>query len=616
MKNSFLARILITYVIIVFSLIFIIFIGYYIYIQNEAQKRIEESDSASFLTYVGNCEELFETINYIAGAVRTINSLDRFAYSSKEDYYVRLTELYNDMSMLNQRLAERQCKVVVHKINDSTAVSSLSTITIPALVSEFGISPATYKDIISGLSDTPLYGGHYVFTDRSIIYITSKSYVDNKMIILVIIDAARIVMKTPDEDMTVSFTPEGRSVTDLRTKASNIPVKLESDASMTSGTLYTKKQDNLTYKWVKSRFLSLNYFYFTNSSMINKKMIVTMANMLFILLGVCVLAFVVILFFSIRLYKPIERLINTFMSFDVNGKLSKSSINDIDYIAQQVCNIRSSNQELVKKVEDSNKYIMDKLIFEILMGSYNPTTVDAELKRLSLDWLCEECFVIAFELSDVNNEMLVKSPALLDNVVKVIREQIGSDFRCENILLNQDTPCFVVNCSSISILKDRLNEIVAVIDTAFGLLLSAYIGNMSEGLDGLRTSFITGNRLLENKNLISIKNVYDYRDIKELPVNLVVYPLNNEMQLINAVEKNNSHEVKRLINYIFAEYVDKAFINKEYRDLIIFALANTINRSMQKAGIQLSSVSEEGKILYLELKMCKDSHMLLSLIHI
>lgn len=606
MKKTFLTKILITYTLVVVGILFSIFVGSYVYLNRDMQKRIDNSNSANFLTYVNNCEGLFNTINYVEVDIKAMKSLDMFAYSSNTDYYAKLTDLYDDVRSFSQGIPERNCTVIIHKMGDNIAVSNFWSTSVTTVLKELGINPDTYAQIISNLPDNSLDGGHYIFTDHNVIHITSKSYVNTKMIIMVVLDSSKFIMSNPDKNMTVSFQSIATNVTDLRSNKLIIPNELNEREIKNSVAFYTKKSNNLTYKFKSSRLLNLNYFYYTNNTIFNRNMILTLLILLLILLVVCTLTFIIIYFFSVKLYKPIKMLVNSFIPFDTKKSDGNATTDEIDYISQQVYNIRNSNQELIKKVEDNNRCIKNKLMYQMLTESYHANSIEYELKLLSIDWLKNDCFVVAFELSNRNNEPVADNSVVLDKITKEIYTQISHSFLCERVF-GEIPSCFIISCSNMSTLKETLNDVVTIIGTAFSLIVAAYVGMMSDSVSGLNKSFITSCRLIENKNLMPIKTIYDYRDIRELPVSLVVYPVNNELQLITAVDKNNSQEVRRLLDYIFIEYVDKAFENNEHKDLIIFALANTITRSMQKAGIENSCILEDGDNLYLELKMCENS---------
>jgi len=613
MKNKFLTKILLTYTIIMFCIISIIFIGYYVNLKKDMDKRIHEYETEAFLSYINNCEEILNTMSYIAANVRTLKSLDMFVYSSKDDYYVKLTQLYNELSNLNNMLAEKGCQVVVHKSNDTLSISNISTAPLTYILNEYKIGIDTYSTIVTSLPETPLYSGHYIFTDRNIIYVTSKEYINDRALILVIANIKKF-NSMQQQFMNASFALEGDNVTDLRQDIPQIPFSFKDFHMIALDDIITQKYGSVIYNFVKSKFPGIYYYYCTDNSILDKQMFITMLNTSLIFLGTFILAFLVISFFSIRLYRPIGRLIDIFMTFDSDGNSSIHTKNEIDYIAQQVQKIRSSNQELIKKLENSQRYLKTKLIYDALMGNYDSTTIQTELNKASLDWLNDECFVVIFELScsgsNDNKEMLRNDSSLLENVVKVIYEQIKPNFRCEYIQVGRALAYFIIECNNIFVLKEKLTQITTLIETAFGLLISAFIGSISNSIAELKTSFSTANWLLENRNFIPIKNIYDYRDVKDLPSNQIIYPINIEYEIITAVEKNNIEEVKRLLNYIFEQYVYKAFENNIYRRLVVFALANTIERAVQKAGIEACMLAEGGGILYIELEKFEDVHSL------
>lgn len=585
MKHGFLVRILTTYSLIVFLVLSILFGLYLSYAQRQTQDRIEESDTASFINYVNSSEEIFEIMNDVSAAVRSLNSVDLFAYSSGDTYYERLTRVFGDLSTINLRLATRNIQIFVHKMSDDTVISNASSLPISRFAEELGIQLPVYRAALMNVPSSLLRGGRYLLTDRHVVHLASKDYIDSRIIVAVIAEASRFSMRVPAPGMYSSFFTRSDANLDLRTARPVVSDAVRfAEKEGGEGEPGRLRVGPVTYKWIDSRFLDLRYYYSIDESASSRRSVLLVMNMLLAFVAANALAVIVIAIFSIRLFRPVERLIDSLTSLGIDGDSTVDAKNEFDRLSAHVIEIRRSNQELVRKVEDGNRLSRNALLHGIVAGSYDPNLAAGELRRQSLDWLEQDCVVVAFEIAEEGGAPS-SARSWAEEVARVLHEQLGENFPLEPLSYRPLSPCFAVRCGDEAVLKEKIAATVSAVETALGLRMCAFIGPVSRGLKELRASLAAAYRLLDHRNLNSIKSVYDSRDLEGLVADFHVYSSAVELQLIGAVEKNDFPEAKRLLAEIFDGFDDASAKDVEELELFVSALAATYCRAMRKTGV-------------------------------
>jgi len=577
-------------------------------IQNDTQRRITQSNKMTFDSYLENNENITYTAILTGNYIKQLKSLDMFIYSSNQEYYAGLNTLFTDITDLNQRLAYNKVQVAVHKYNDSTVIFSTGTRSIKTMLDELNIDETMYKNILQKYVLSQNYD-HCIITDDNVIYITSKDYIDNRAVILIVMNISDFVKNNLDPSIKIGIRPEETLTTDLRDSKGieNLPIVSRSKLEGGRYDIVSEELKGTQYFWKLSRNIGVEYYFKNDMSLIKKEISVILFKMILILIILAIATFCIILFFSVRIYRPIGRLRDTFISFGFDNSGMSETNNEIDYIAQQVKTIRNSNKELVEHINVSQKYIKERLLKDILMGWFDVDTIDDDLIGLNMDWLNEENCIVIFKFMDnEEDESNYEEQTILTNkIFDILDEQLKNNFTFEK-LMHEDNMCFILRCANITEIKEAVSKVITVIGAAFNINLSAFIGQPAAGVDDIKVSFATASRIIEHKNLILIKNVYSYEDLDDIPNNMAIYPINTELKLISAIERGKKTEFDQLLNYVFKEYIETSFYSKTQRERIVIALVNTINRVLQKLNINISSVYEQGEMLFIEMKMCKD----------
>lgn len=601
MKKSFFSRILITYSVIICAMLLLFFSVFIILMQRDARQQRTQYLNDSFSSYVRSSENAFDSIFFISQNIKSMASMDLFAFSGGKTYYEKMTLLHQEMrdyaSLVNSLVTTGGYGFFVHKLGDDTAVTHQKTQRLDALLEEMGLDPRVYRDAVKGLDNKRQMGSTYLLTDDHILYLAQKDYVDTRLVVTVYAKMDNLNLYPVDPEMQVGFVSDG-TVTDLRTpRTAPIP----NDGGW-PGELSVLQSDGIQYFWTPSSYLGITYYYYLDSPSAAGEIAVTVLQVGLLLVLTCGIALALITAFSYRLYRPIDRLVNTLLSYE-EANPSPTSQGELDYIAGQVVRIRHENQELVEKLETSGSALRAELVGSLLRGDYNEDQVYRELDAHGLSWLTESTVPVLFDSGPSWNNRIT------DDVAELLWQQMSDRFRCEKYLDYSGRLCILVQDSSDE-LRTSLNEIVTSVNAAFGLHLSIFIGPCNQGLERIRAGYIQVNRIVENRNRIGERTIYTYEEYRALPVKTAIYPIHNERLLIESAARGDGKETKRLLGYLFSEYVEPAFTNKESRDLILFALLNTYNRVLQQSGVEAEQVVPEGEVVFLELRQCPDANTL------
>ena len=611
MKKTFFNRILITYSLIICTLILLIFSSFIIYLQRDSQRELEKYEDENFSEHVADYEQALENMYYIARNVKSINSLDLFALSSSDAYYPRLTEFYTDLREFNSLITNGGYNIMVHKANDETVITNVSTSRLSTVLEEIGLTSEQYRTALGKRNSNGRFIENILLTDDYLIYVSQKDYADNRIFITLNASLSSLKLSAADTDIQVLIDADDPRVTDLRDKTRTSGLSFSRDApDFSPGGIHKETVNGTNYRWTDSSYFDITFFCPIGDGHILSDTLSMTAKMALLLIVVCLLASLIVAMFSLKLYRPIDHLIDAFISFDVNDHMSPHFKNEIDYIAQQVKDIRMRNQELVGKLDSNTRMLRDELIQGLLHDNFDRATIDADLEKYGLSWMDEGATVVLFDFTGMSQEKYAGQLDLQKNVVAMLEEQLSPRYVSQHTVKYSGRACFILQETDLPRLKDELNKIITIIDTAFQLSISAYIGQPAESLYQLRRAYVSANRIIDNRQRIPYKSIYDFSDIERLSAENVVYSIHTEQNLIAAVERRDAREMKKLIDYIFSEYAVRAFPSREKRELIIFALINTINRTLQQMGIELRQITDKGEFMFLELKMCETSDQL------
>ena len=602
MKRHFFNKLLITYTILVCGLIMLIFSGMLVLLQSNHARRIKNMDNQTLSAYVETFESAISDMRRFAGTLKSIHSLDQFAFSSQGEYYWRMTDLFDDLKLANSLYGNAKYSISVQKQNDEMVISNTGSSKIYPLLENMHMTLSEYNAMVSQLGEGRINQERIILTDENLFYVGLKDLIDQKVIF--VLYSTYEALDLEPESLAISFVVDDPRVLDNRTDPPAVVVPTETAEALQPQTVGEFSAGGSRYQCQVSSYYEMFFYYPSSDVIMTAELWAQVVTLVVVSILVCAGACGMVVLFSVRLYRPIDRIVNTLLSMEgPNG--SKDSKNELDYLTRRVAQIRQENNSLTALLDGSNRLLREKVANNVLRGAEKPEELPGLLASCGLEWMDQGCVPVLFSFSGLQTEQYRQDDNLLGQLLEMLDEQLGKEY-----VLQRGTPsasgetvCYALKDAQPAQLKQELHEIILVVDTAFQLPLYGFVGPQCPSAKELYAAYTSLGRLAENYRRLPIKNVYDFNDLDALQNETVVYSLQLESRLVQAVAQNSQEEAALLLKRLLQEYITPAFGDREAKEAMYFALANTLNRAARQAGADLS---QEWAGLEEQLRLCQE----------
>ena len=604
MKNKpFFKKIILTYSCIVGFLLMLLVSFVMLRTKLSESQRLRNLQVKNFTNNMEQWEKEFSNLFNMAQSIRILPSFDRFALCHSDDYFIELTNLYTEFNRFNRIITSANYSVFVHKLNDNTVITNNGTRQLEMVLRDLNLSPGSYEEIIKKATSERLYQESYFISDHTLLYVYVVDYIDTQMIISIHIPMSKISEGSSLTEPEFELVINDPKFIDLREEKS--PKLKPSDLNSMQIQIHKpiiQKIDGKEYALAASSYINLYYIMPLHMGILEEG-ITFILQIAFAFIVICGISYTIIRFFSVKLYQPIEKLINSILEFSTVNESTKNE-NEIEFMMRQVTRIRENNQELAQRLEANITFSQNHFLKQLLLGKLSAEEMQITSIKPNLDWIEEPLCVVLFEFADVEKLNPQSIDPTTNDFVHLLTESIQDDIQYHYVPMNTSTICFLVHTVDIDFLRNLLNKTLIVIDTAFHLSAFIYISPPCYAMSEISHAYFTVNRLRNYRKQLPMKNIYDEEDIKHLPVERAIYPLSLENNILEAVSNGDSDEISRILDTIFKNYINTYFENLELRDMSIFALTNTINRALEYTAISTPILAKQEKSLFLELRCC------------
>lgn len=363
MKKSYYRKLLSMYS-IVFFVLTVVFSGIYFINANRMEaKRTDEQNRVLFMDYVKAEEDKLAGLIRSSNKIAALNSTMSFAISTGTDYYRKMAELRDDLSMLGDGGAKTLC--FVQKKNDRSCITNYQSTLMAVQLAEFGLGEVEYNRITSSFGKNDLHNYQFAYTDDGILYLTTKTINNSRVHIGVF--TRYNTLKKYDDNTYASFYIAEEHISDTQLSAgeiapdngarSGLEVYKEADDEkirMLAGDrqqIREMREGKNRYYYIDSKYNNNRYYLRTKAASFS--VLDSIRDYLPFVLITTILGFSVILYISKRLYAPIEELVTILLNMEGHEAEQKSVGNDIEYLARQVSQLRSENQDLARTLKES-----------------------------------------------------------------------------------------------------------------------------------------------------------------------------------------------------------------------------------------------------------------------
>lgn len=303
--------------------------------------------------------------------------------------------------------------------------------------------------------------------------------------------------------------------------------------------------------------------------------------------------------FTEVVYKPIRKLVDS-------ADVEKEEFDD-EFAALKKA-IETGKKHYNEATTDENETVARKgLIKDILNSSFSLREINERIKKHSLLWLDEECFVIVFVITNATElqKMLgeIDFYKVRDELSELLSDKINETMECETVRLSQERFAAVVRGEKSESLEKYIVEQINNIEYTTSVKIKVFISDVVSGADKIGKEYC---RISENVVIGRLNSPV----IVEHPngfinSNAVYYPIELEKNLIENTIKGAKESVKLCIERL---YEGNAGLNsKKDNTQLIFALTSTVNRVLQALDETCETVFGSDIKLYNELALCNDN---------
>lgn len=582
MKKTYYNRILLMYSSVLFCLL-IVFVGIYFYQRSAAsQDKIEEQDRILFSEYIKQEEGILGNLVTQAHAIRNMDSLASYALSSKENYYSKMTELHNDLS----KPGWGQTPIyMIHKINDTRALTTLSSTPVVSQLKIYGIDEDTYWEMLHSLSKSDRENSRFIFSERGILYLTTKTFVNNCMVVTTFCPYADGSTIQEDRISSGFFVQDSQAIDFRDPLAESLP-----DTVLLEGldgnyeTISSGYSGDCFLMYRRSQYLDMVYYFQREDASFG--LLDEAIRLVPLLLMIFIFSFLLIRHLSKKLYAPIDHLVDLFLDMDPDAKAYDSDKEDsrasseIDYLANQVSKIRSENRTLSQRILEIQTQSRQKFLSALIQGACDEEGIEDDLARYHLEWLDGVNYIVCCCLHNDADKQIA------GQIFHIVQEKIEAVFQLLPFPGGDCQDYFIIHTEDKEKLKDALLEVVTLIDTAFSVSMRFYIGKKSCSAVNLQYSFMTIEKIENVRHQLPVSSIYDFSEARSAPSQGTVYPIGTETKLLAAIQKGNYDEMRKTLTYIFQEYLEREFDHPEEREQMAYAFVNTVNRAFLQEGVE------------------------------
>ena len=318
-----------------------------------------------------------------------------------------------------------------------------------------------------------------------------------------------------------------------------------------------------------------------------------MQQFMFMLLGLeLILGLVTCIFLARKNLAPIIRLVKNIQENVRGGDAQLNSKNEMDFIEKSMLSIINESKEARTAIEKQAPAIRNNLFLKLFKGNYDTTDDLAPLfKSVGIDFAHPWFAVLVIQIADCYNEALKADWQLVKFAVTNVIQELGGEFgevypvdeEWEQITVllnltdsNEAIYNGILNMSrrTSQVLLERLN-----------IKMIIGIGSIYSGMNQVEKSYSEAKVALEYRLVRDDELVLEYRALPS-STQKIIYPIEKEMQLLNAIKSGDLEKSRQLLNQIFRLNFEEQAISLELARCLFFDMMSTVVKV-------LSSLSED-----------------------
>jgi AraC-like DNA-binding protein len=435
----------------------------------------------------------------------------------------------------------------------------------------------------------------------------------------------RMLRESSGEDQIASFLlkDDGKPIFTLRNQGS-LTSELE-EALRSEAVVNRKKTDSYVYTW-KNEEYSLSYgnlnrtgstwTYVTAVPLNQLTKPVAILSRLIIAISLLGLLTAIMLSWlaSKQMYRPIQRLLQTFRAEGIHGKAisSTDAIDEIEYMAQRWKHLNTETDQLEETLKRQLPHLREGFLLQLIQG---------HLYSLSEEHIRERMEQFGWDVSGNGKEfsvMLVRLLGLIDNTKFHEGDEQLVSFSAANIIGElakelPDTESSVMNFQDLTVgvlfvhptnrdegsTKQHLSVLAEQIQSALESLLRMHvtllIGKLTGSVKAIPSTFQEAIHALGYRDLQQTSQIIDMDLLISMDPARVNYPFELEFDIIQAIRNEEEEEAERCLRAFITALSDSTGKEFSVRHGML-QLLGTIQHAYLKSGFNLYIHEESGHL--------------------
>lgn len=284
--------------------------------------------------------------------------------------------------------------------------------------------------------------------------------------------------------------------------------------------------------------------------------------------------------------------------------------------------IRRSFTELNDKKEKSEAKLaqtadMAKRSFlkDLLFGSADMQTLDADIGELGFSDFSGPYRAVLLQFADYDVIAEAFPKENMDRIMREIEEFINDQLKAQVVYgalqTDEMSIAFISFGTDVRRLRETLADMAMMVQGSFDVEITGAIGTDCDKLRDIAESYKSSQSIMKNRVCVGSRNaIVTEEDVRAANTEGFYYPFDAERELIVNVIRARREEAHRIISEILSENLFGRRLSKDRLDAFVFAITATVNRIIDELGKTPEEIFGAGKIVFLDLKMCRETEEL------
>lgn len=286
-------------------------------------------------------------------------------------------------------------------------------------------------------------------------------------------------------------------------------------------------------------------------------------------------------------YNPLKGLLDTFKK---QGNISEEDENEFQWLNRQTERFFSDYNDAKRLLGYNSKKLKEYNLLKLLEYSYDPKAMEGDFQKYRLREDAPYNAVIIFAVESIKEKKEMTDAYTQENALhkfiltNVFEEKVLEYYLIEMTELGEQVTA-IVNLPNQDEAGERLKNLVEetqqMIEEKFGFSVTAFMGAINAGIEGIHESYAQAREVAEYAELLDAEFVI-YDDVKNVQKKYM-YSIEMEQKIINGIKVGNSKAAYENLIQVFDQNFEDG-ISIDVCRCLIFDMMGTLLKGAEEGG--------------------------------